>query len=79
MGDGCLSTDRDFPKARHRVAPPFEDGRLGRHDLRRLGVVDPDFLAVEDLNVPGVADLARASKRVERDVRHHVERACRFV
>ena len=53
--------------------PPFEDGRLGSDNLCQPCVVDVHLLFVEDGEVPGVAELARARERVESDVGHHVE------
>ena len=70
-----MPVEWNFPQARYRVAPPFEDRRLGGEDLRRFSVVDPDLLAVKDGEIPDVARLTCAQQAVECDVGHHVEGA----
>ena len=54
IGSGSLLDERDAPEGGDLVSPPFEDGRLGGDNLRRLCVVDTHLLSVEHCKLPDV-------------------------
>ena len=60
IGSKSLLDERDAPEGGDRVSPPFEDGRLGGDNLRRIFVVDTYLLSVEHSEITGVANFACA-------------------
>ena len=65
---GGLLGEWDFPEGGYYVEPPFEDGRLGGDNFRRLGVVSSDLLAVENGEISRVARFAGAREVIEGNV-----------